>query len=99
MNLKEELKEIREKEITYPIEYFINDALEVCEYAKEDGFHLDNIVISLNNFRGNTDKLHSEYGSFYDENNRIYNQYKTIAGYLQCIGHDIYMIDKKLDMS
>ena len=37
------------------------------------------------------------FKNFY-ENNRIYIQYASIAGYMQCIGHDINMIDKKLSV-
>lgn len=96
MNLKEEIKKLRETEISYPIEYFINDALQVCEYAKEDGFTLDDIIAELKIFHGDTKNLHIVYGRYYDQNNRICERYKPIAGYMQCIGHDIYMIDKKL---
>lgn len=98
MNIKEELRKIREIEMSYPIEYFINDALKVCGYAKEDGFILDDIIAELKNLNNNTGKLHSIYGKYYDENNRIRKQYISIAGYMQCIGHDIYMIDKKLSI-
>ena len=98
MNIKEELRKIRETEMSYQIEYFINDALQVCEYAKENGFILDDIIAELKNLNNNTDELHSVYGKYYDENNRIYGQYTSISGYMQCIGHDIYMIDKKLSV-
>lgn len=98
MNLKEEMKKLRQIEMSYPIEYFVNDALQVCEYAKEDGFALDDIISELKLFHGDTKKLHIIYGSYYDQNNRIYKQYQSIAGYMQCIGHDIYMIDKKLSI-
>ena len=98
LNIKEELKKLRETEMSYPIEYFVNDALQVCEYAKEDGYILEDIIIELKNFNNNTEKLHLVYGKYYDENNRIYIQYASIAGYMQCIGHDINMIDKKLSV-
>ena len=91
LNFKEETKKIREVEMSYPIEYFVNDALKICEYAKEDGFILDDIVAEFHNFYNNTAKLHTVYGNYYDENNRIYEQYTPIAGYMQCIGHDIYI--------
>lgn len=101
MNLKKQIKKLRKIEMSYPIEYFITDALQVCEYAKEDGFTLVDIISELQNlkiFHGDTKKLHIVYRRYYDQNNRIYEQYKSIAGYMRCIGHDIYMIDKKLSI-
>lgn len=96
MDLKKEMQKIREEEAKYPAEYFVKDALKVCEYSASDGYPLTEIADLLEQFTGNTKELYAAYGKYYGSNNMILPQYRAIAGYMQCIGHDIRMLDTKV---
>lgn len=95
MNLKELIQKEKEFEESQPISYFLKEIKETLEYAKEDGFDLQDLSKALRNFNNDISELIRAYNHYY-ENNRIKEEYKSICGYLCCIGKYIRVIESKL---
>lgn len=94
--LKELLQQEKEFEEKQPVSYFINEIEVTLGYAKEDGFDLEDLSKAVHNFKNDSKELNNTYNFYYDDNNRIKDEFKPICGYLNCIGQYIRAIEKKL---